>query len=124
MGRSPGGAHGNPLQYSSLESPMDRGAWQAKGCTESDMTKATWCMCTHTCIYSLSHTHTHSHNDVLMSSVRYCTLGGLGAGGRGVEAALPSSGADAGSAVSPGLACGRCGSREHNYRLECLGRVS
>ena len=25
-GRSPGGEHGNPLQYSCLESPMDRGA--------------------------------------------------------------------------------------------------
>ena len=25
-GRSPGGGHGNPLQYSSLEKPMDRGA--------------------------------------------------------------------------------------------------
>ena len=24
----PGGEHGNPLQYSSLENPMDRGAWQ------------------------------------------------------------------------------------------------
>ena len=28
-GRSPGGGHGNPLQCSSLESPMDRGAWWA-----------------------------------------------------------------------------------------------
>ena len=28
-GRSPGGGNGNPLQYSSLENPMDRGAWQA-----------------------------------------------------------------------------------------------
>ena len=27
--RSPGGGHGNPLQYSCLESPMDRGAWGA-----------------------------------------------------------------------------------------------
>ena len=25
---SPGGGHGNPLQYSCLENPMDRGAWQ------------------------------------------------------------------------------------------------
>ena len=29
LGRSPGEGHGNPLQYSFLESPMDRGAWQA-----------------------------------------------------------------------------------------------
>ena len=28
-GRSPGGGHGNPLQYSYLENPMDRGAWWA-----------------------------------------------------------------------------------------------
>ena len=27
-GRSPGGGHGNPFQYSCLEDPMDRGAWQ------------------------------------------------------------------------------------------------
>ena len=26
-GRSPGGGHGNPLKYSCLENPMDRGAW-------------------------------------------------------------------------------------------------
>ena len=28
-GRSPGGGHGNPLQYSCLENPMDRGDWRA-----------------------------------------------------------------------------------------------
>ena len=28
-GRSPGGGYGNPLQYSCLENPMDREAWQA-----------------------------------------------------------------------------------------------
>ena len=37
LGRSRGGGHGNPLQYSGLENPMDRGAWQATvdGVTES-----------------------------------------------------------------------------------------
>ena len=36
-GRSPGGGHGNPLQYSCLENPMDRGAWRATvhGVTQS-----------------------------------------------------------------------------------------
>ena len=29
LGRSPGGGHGSPLQYSCLENPMDRGAWRA-----------------------------------------------------------------------------------------------
>ena len=28
-GRAPGGGYSNPLQYSCLENPMDRGAWQA-----------------------------------------------------------------------------------------------
>ena len=28
VGRSPGEGHGNPLQYSCLENPRDRGAWQ------------------------------------------------------------------------------------------------
>ena len=34
-GRSPGGGHGNPLQYSCLENPMDRGAWEAHRVTKS-----------------------------------------------------------------------------------------
>ena len=29
MGRLPGGGNDNPLQYSCLENPMDRGAWWA-----------------------------------------------------------------------------------------------
>ena len=39
--RSPGGGHGNPLQYFSLENPMDRGAWWAMvhRVAESDTTK-------------------------------------------------------------------------------------
>ena len=37
------GGHGNPLQYSCLESPMDRGAWQATvhRVAQSDMTEGT-----------------------------------------------------------------------------------
>ena len=39
-GRSPGEGNGNPLQYSCLENPMDRGAWQAPwDCKESNTTE-------------------------------------------------------------------------------------
>ena len=47
-GRSPGGGHGNPLQYSCLENPMDRGAWQA---TVHGVAKSQT---------RLPHTHTHT----------------------------------------------------------------
>ena len=38
-GRSSGGGHGSPLQYSCLENPMDRGAWWAtvQGVTKSQI---------------------------------------------------------------------------------------
>ena len=44
LGRSPGGGHGNPLQYSCLENPRHRGAWRV---TELDATEAA------------EHTHAH-----------------------------------------------------------------
>ena len=50
LGRSPGGGHGNPLQYSCLENPMDRGAWWA---TVHGIAKS-W-----TRLKQLIHTHTH-----------------------------------------------------------------
>ena len=44
LGRSPGGGHGNPLQYPCLENPMDRGAWRTIVPVveeESDITEVT-----------------------------------------------------------------------------------
>ena len=53
LGRYPGEGNGNPLQYSSLENSMDRGAWQATyspwGHKESDTTE-----------HSGIHTHVHT----------------------------------------------------------------
>ena len=42
-GKSPGEGNGNPLQYSCLENPRDRGPWRATvhGVRESDTTEAT-----------------------------------------------------------------------------------
>ena len=41
LGRSPGGGHSNPLKYSYLKNPMDKGTWWATvhGVTESDTTE-------------------------------------------------------------------------------------
>ena len=57
-GRSPGEGNGNPLQYSCLESPMDRGAWRATlhGFAESDTTE--WL------------THTHSNINCMWISIQ------------------------------------------------------
>ena len=43
LGRSPGGGHGNPLQHSCLENPMEKGAWWAiiHRVAELDTTEAT-----------------------------------------------------------------------------------
>ena len=55
-GKSPGGGNGNPLQYSCLENPMDRGAWQATvQRVATSETQLSMCTYTHT------HTHTHTH---------------------------------------------------------------
>ena len=50
-GRSPGEENGNPLQYSCLESPMDRGAWRAAvhRVTRSRTQLSTLA---HTCVYT------------------------------------------------------------------------
>ena len=48
LGRSPWGANGNTLQYSCLENPMDRGAWQVAvhGVTKESDTAEQGCMLT------------------------------------------------------------------------------
>ena len=50
-GRPPGGGYGNPLHYSCLENPMDRGAWQitVQGVAKSQTQLK--CLSMHTCIF-------------------------------------------------------------------------
>ena len=54
LGRSPARGNGNPLQYSCLGNPPDRGTWWATvhGVTESGTTEQ-------------AHTHTHTHTSEL-----------------------------------------------------------
>ena len=57
LGRSPGGRHGHPLQYSCLENPMDRGAWRGRG-------YSLWVAQSRTRLKRLS-THVHTSASVL-----------------------------------------------------------
>ena len=59
LGRFPGGGHGNPVQYSCLENPMDRGAWHAtvQGVAKSQTRLKQ--LNIHTCTHTHTHTHTH-----------------------------------------------------------------
>ena len=54
LGRSPGGGNGNPLQFSFLENPMDRGTWQT---TVNGVAKS-W-----TQLSLDTHTHTYTFPD-------------------------------------------------------------
>ena len=56
LGSSPGGGHGNPLQYSCLENPMDRGAWRA--IVQKSQTRLRD-------LHTHTHTHTHTQNSIV-----------------------------------------------------------
>ena len=66
LGRLPGGGNVNPFQYSCLENPMDRGAWQA---TIHGVSKS-WTrlkqLSKHVCIHSILNNILH-HNIVCQS---------------------------------------------------------
>ena len=47
LGRSPGGRHGNRLQYSCLENPIDRGAWWAADHRIAELDTSEEAACTH-----------------------------------------------------------------------------
>ena len=57
LGRFPGGGHGNPLQYSCLENPMDRGAW----CATVHRVVKSWTLLKWLSTHTQTHTHTHTH---------------------------------------------------------------
>ena len=65
LGRSPGGGHDNPLQYSCLENSMDRGAWWVQSVAKSQ-----------TRLSNLVHMHarTHTHRHFLLRSMLWLPL--------------------------------------------------
>ena len=60
LGRSPGEGYGNPLQYSCLKNPMDRGAWRATPVTKGQ-TRLNW-----------AHMHTAATTKSLQSCPTLC----------------------------------------------------
>ena len=60
LGRSPGQGNGNPLRYSCLENPMDRGAWRAMVHSVARSQTPLKRLSTHT------HTHAHIHTSLHM----------------------------------------------------------
>ena len=58
-GKSPGGGHSNPLQYSCLENPMDRGAWRAA---------------VHGVVQSRTHLSTYSCDDLFQQETPFLTV--------------------------------------------------
>ena len=57
LGRSPGEGHGNPLQYSCLENPVDQGAWW----TTVHRAAKSWAQLNQLSVHTRAHTHTHTH---------------------------------------------------------------
>ena len=57
LGRFLGGGHGNPLQYSCLENPMDRRAWWV---TVHRITKSQTEVTEHASIYAHTHARVHA----------------------------------------------------------------
>ena len=65
LGRSPGGGNGNPLQYSCLKNPMDRGAWWAP---------VQWVTKRRTRLSNLAHTNKKLLTYLQLDSSLYCIL--------------------------------------------------
>ena len=66
LGRSPGGRHGNLLQYACLKNPMDRGTWRAP----VHGVKRSWTRLSNS--HTQTHTHTHMHM-YIYTHTRKCT---------------------------------------------------
>ena len=66
LGRSLGGGQGNPLQYSCLEDPMERGAWQGYQSMGSQRVGQDWSN------WACKHAHTYLKILEVLSHLKYC----------------------------------------------------
>ena len=75
LGRSPGEGNGNPLQYSCLENPMDRGAWEATvyGVTKSQTRLSDFT----SLIFTVEETKTLCKLIRNLSKVTFCSINNL-----------------------------------------------
>ena len=73
-GKSPGRGHGNPLQYSCLENPMDRGAWRTESSSVQSLSHVRLCnpidyrtpgFPVHHQLPKLTQTHVHRVSDAI-----------------------------------------------------------
>ena len=70
VGGSPGGGNGNPLQYSCLENPMDRGTrWATVHGFAKSQTQLSTCVCTR------AHTHTSVTNSIPTEDIEHRGFG-------------------------------------------------
>ena len=91
-GRSPGGLRGNPLQYSCLENPMNKGAWQATVCGAANSQTQLKRLSTH--IHILQLKEQKRGNSLVVQWLRLCAPSAGGPGlipGQGTAAAAAKS---------------------------------
>ena len=75
LGRASGEGYGNPLQYSCLENPTERGAWQATQSVGLQRVEHDWVssFSNHICLYVSKSTPTKEiSNDVMVYSMNEC----------------------------------------------------
>ena len=73
-GRSPGGGHGKPLQYSCLENSMDRGAWWAMvHWVAKSQARLSNCACTHWHVTPIvQHVDVERHDFIAFAAFLHC----------------------------------------------------
>ena len=77
-GRPSGGGHDNPLQYSSLKNPMDRGGWQAAAYrvskSQTQLKRLSTCACTYIFLYHVFFISRHLGCFHILAIINYASM--------------------------------------------------